>query len=315
MKTKTLLTIFTAITVLAMTPASTLSRISVSTSNAPTSVSNFSLPQNLGAAVNLDGSDNAPALAPNGLSLYFARDAGFGSLDIWVSRRPTLTSAWGPGENLGAVINTESNENQPTLSLDGLTLLFNSSRPGGSGVGDIYLSTRSDVNNDFGWTAPVNLGPSINTTFNEIAPAYFENQTAGRGTLTLYFASDRSGNFDIYRSERDRNGNFSAPLNVTSVNSGTHDEGPAISRDGLEMLFSSYRGGGSGDRDIWVSTRSSVSADWGAPVNVTTVNSEFDDAHPAHSPDGGVIYFGSSRDGGSGSYDIYSAHRLCTGSK
>jgi len=81
------------------------------------------------------------------------------------------------------------------------------------------------------------------------------------------------------------------------------------------MLFSPDRSVGLASRDIWVSTRDSVSGKFGPPANFTSVNSEFDDSHPAHSPDGTVIYFGWARDGGSGSADIYTAHRLCTGSK
>ena len=267
MKPRAFLTIFTAITLSVATPVYTLSRMNYGTPNEPTSVSDFSTPQNIGATVNSDAAEGAPFVTTNGLSLYFARnDAGFGSLDIWVSRRPTLTSAWGPAENLGAVINTAGVDNQPVLSSDGLTMLFNSSgRPDGFGGADLYRSTRTDVNNDLGWTEPINLGPQINTQFHEIGAAYFENPKAGRGTLTLYFSSNRAGDFDIYQSERDQNGNFGVPANVAAVNSGADDDGPTISRSGLEMLLSSDRQGGSSGKDIWASTRTSTSSTSVAP--------------------------------------------------
>ena len=106
MKTKTLLTIFT-ITLLAMTPAFTLSQTSGLTPNAPTSFSVFSLPQNLGMPVNTADNESGACVAPNGLSLYFSSNtSGLGSLDLWVSQRPTQTAAWGTPQNLGAVINT-----------------------------------------------------------------------------------------------------------------------------------------------------------------------------------------------------------------
>jgi Tol biopolymer transport system component len=174
------------------------------------------------------------------------------------------------------------------------------------------MSTRLDVNDDFGWTAPVNLGSAINTAANEITAAYFE-YPANDGPPILYFASDRSGNFDIYQSKRNANGKFNTATNVTGLNSSGRDDGPSISRNGLEMLFSTNRDGGL--PDIWVATRASVGIPWSPPVAVTSVNSEYEEAHPALSPDGTVIYFSSSRDGGSGANDIYTAHRLCTGSK
>jgi hypothetical protein len=311
MKTKSILTIFTAITLLAMTPAFTLSQIDRSTPNDPTRVSVFSLPQDLGATVNSVDGDEAPFVASSGLSLYFASSrgsGGFGNVDIWVCQRPTLTSAWGAPQNLGGVINTGFLDNQPALSLDGGTMFFNSDRSGGSQ--DIYMSSRPDPNDDFGWTTPVNLGTAINTASDEVGATYFEDPASD--TPILYFVSNRSGNRDIYQSKRSPNGSFNAPSNVTSLNSVGNEEGPAISRNGLEMLFSSDRPGGFGSRDIWVSTRPSTSSPWGPPVNLTTVNSVLDDNHPAHSPDGSVLYFSSRRDGGSGSIDIYTAHRLCT---
>jgi Tol biopolymer transport system component len=316
MKNRTLLTIFTAVTLLAMTPAFTLSQLKGVIPDAQTSVSDFSMPQDVGEPINSVDNEAAPFIASTGLSLYFAsgRVGGYGSMDIWVCQRPTLTSAWGAPQNLGAVINTDGIDNQPALSADGLTLFFNnSSRTVRFGGADIYVSTRTDIHNDFGWTEPINLGGNINTSSNEISAAYFE--PADGGTPILYFSSDRSGNIDIYQSKRSPNGKFNPPTNVTALNSSGNEDGPSISRNGLEMLFSSDREPGFGGRDIWVSTRASVNAQWGSPADLTSVNSEYDDSHPSHSLDGTVIYFGSGRDGGSGSGDIYTAHRLCTSSK
>jgi len=317
MNSKTLSTILTGIISLAMMPGFTLSQFNRSALDAQTLVSAFSMPQDLGATVNSEDGDSAPFVASKGLSLYFAsnRTGSFGSLDIWVCQRPTLTSAWGTPQNLGAVVNTVNNENQPALSPDGLTLFFNSSnRPDGFGGADIYAATRTDPNNDFGWTSPVNLGSAINTASNEISAAYFENP-AKDGTAILYFSSDRSGNIDIYQSKQSPNGAFNTPSNVSALNSAGNEEGPTLSRNGLEILFSSTRDGGFGERDIWVSTRVSVSGEWSTPANLTTVNSAFDDTHPSLSLDGAVLYFQSSRDGGSGASDIYTAHRLCTSSR
>ena len=316
MKTNNLLTIFTAITLLAVTPAFTLSQLKGLNGDALTTVSSFSMPQDLGEPANSADNDAAPSVAPTGLSLYFAsnRSGGLGGLDIWVSQRQTLSSAWGAPQNLGAVINTGDTDNQPALSADGLTMFFNSSgRSDTFGGSDIYLSTRTDVNNDFGWTEPVNLGPAVNTAFGEISASYFVDPASD--VPILYFSSDRAGDIDIYQSKRSANGVFTTPTNVTVLNSSSgNEEGPSVSRNGLEIVFSSDRMGGFGSRDIWVSTRASVSAQWSTPLNLTTVNTDADDTHPSHSPDGSVLYFGSSRGGGIGGPDLYSSIRLCTSS-
>jgi len=123
MKIKTTLTTLSAIIALAMIAVTALSQnngLTVAAPDAPTSFSVFSLPQNLGAPVNSPDTETAAVVAPNGLSLYFSRIGGsgtFGIHDLWVSQRPTLTSAWGAPQNLGPVINTAANENMPALSL------------------------------------------------------------------------------------------------------------------------------------------------------------------------------------------------------
>ena len=277
---------------------------------APAGFSVFSLPQNIGPSVNSLDNESAAVVAPNGLSLYFSsnRPGTLGSIDLWVSQRPTLTSAWGTPQNLTA-LNSENNENLPALSPDGKTLFFNCSCPGAEGGADIYVSTRPDPDNDSGWTAPVNLGSVVNSADNEIAATYFEDTATG--TAVLYFTSDRSGlGEDIFQSTRNVDGTFNTPTDVVSLNTTFNDRGVAFRPDGLEVFFSSDRDGGAGGRDIWVATRASVSASWNTPVNLGIVNSSGIDQSPSLSPDGSILYLVSNRDGGSGGNDIYTATRV-----
>lgn len=273
----------------------------------------FGIPQNLGTAVNSMGDESGSCIAPNGLSLYFSSEAfgTIGSKDLWVSQRSTLSSAWGAPQNLGSTINTSDIDNLPTLSPDGRTMFFTSTRPNGFGSSDIYMTTRSNPIDDFGWTAPINLGPVINTSAGEIGATYFEDPTGG--TAVLYFTSNRLGGLggeDIYQSTRNANGTYNSPTNVTALNSISFDRNSAIRHDGLEIFFASERAGGLGGRDIWVSTRASVSAPWNPPVNVAAVNSPETDQNPSLSPDGSTLYLSSERSGGSGSGDIYSVTRV-----
>jgi hypothetical protein len=70
------------------------------------------------------------------------RPGSFGLIDLWVSTRPTTHDKWSTPVNLGATINTASQDRAPYLSDDGLTLLFTSDRPGGLGGDDFYMVTR-----------------------------------------------------------------------------------------------------------------------------------------------------------------------------
>jgi Tol biopolymer transport system component len=306
MKIKTTLTTLSAIIVLAMMAVSAFSQ-----NNA------FSVVQNMGATVNSADDDPSPVISPNGLSLYFSsnRPGGQGGLDIWVSQRATLSSAWGAPQNLGATVNTNNIENSPAFSLDGRTMFLASDRPGGSGGGDIYILTRTDPNNDFGWSAPVNIGTVVNSTFNEIAPTYFEDPTTGAGTLI--FSSNRVGNpmfdFHLYQSTRNANGTFNAPTPISELGTvgSTGEFGAAVRRDGLEIFFASARAGGLNPPrfDIWRSTRASVSAPWNPPTLVPGINTVAEERLPSLSPDSSILYFHSNRAGGLGDNDLYSATR------
>jgi hypothetical protein len=68
---------------------------------------------------------------------------GAPSLDIWVSTRSNTADPWGTPVNLGAPINTPAADGAPSLSFDGQTLYFDSTRDGGLGLRDIYVTTRS----------------------------------------------------------------------------------------------------------------------------------------------------------------------------
>lgn len=310
MKSKVISTTLAALTALAI---SVFAQNDVAP-NSPASFSVFALPQNVGAPLNSAEIENAPFLAPNGLSLYFSGDGragGFGSGDVWVSKRTTLSSAWGTPQNLGAVINGTSNDNTASLSPDGLTLFFTSDKAGGFGGQDMYLSTRTNENDDFSWSAPVNMGPVLNTPLNEGGQVLFVDPT--NGNVTLYFLAIRDGglgDFDIYQSTRNPDGTFNPPTNVTEVNSTARDARPSIRSDGLEMLFTSERAGGLGFADIWVSTRASTNSAWNPPVNATRLNSSAGELGATHSPDGSVAYLASARNGGFGSLDIYTATRV-----
>lgn len=192
--------------------------------------------------------EGAQSISPDGKYLFFTgcnRPDGLGRCDIYVSRKEGLE--WGKAINLGKSINSEYWESQPSISPDGSTLYFVSNRPGGIGSYDIWKSTLTEEGQ---WTNPVNLGPSINTSYDENTPFMHAD---GK---TLYFASNGwpgFGDKDIFWSRLDDSGNFSKPTNLGyPINTYNEEVGFIVTADGNEGLFSSnIKNGGFGDLDIY----------------------------------------------------------------
>jgi WD40-like Beta Propeller Repeat len=271
--------------------------------------SEWSEPVNLGAAVNSPSPDIAPTLSKNELSLYFSstRPGGSGGFDIWVSQRSRRTDLWGPPQNLGAAINTGSNDQGTALSRDGHLLFFVSDRPGGYGGQDIWVSWRAHTRDDFAWQSPVNLGADVNSVASDHGPGYFENDD--HGVPVLYFGSDRPGGMgldDIYVSALTRQGSFAPATLVAELSTPDADVGPEVGHDGREIYLHSNRPGSFGVFDLWVSTRESVFDAWSEPTNLgVVVNSVFAEGQPAISSDRRTLFFFSNRPGGRGSADLY----------
>jgi outer membrane protein OmpA-like peptidoglycan-associated protein len=121
-----------------------------------------------------------------------------------------------------------------------------SNRPGGIGGYDIWKTL---LNEEGEWSAPVNLGPEINTPYDENTPFLHAD---GK---TLYFSSDGwpgMGNKDIFMSRLDSTGHWSNPLNMGyPINSFSEESGLIVSPDGTEAFFSSNLKDGYGDMDIY----------------------------------------------------------------
>lgn len=153
-----------------------------------------------GTGPNSNGAEFSPSLVTLGdrTYLYFSSTVS-GNMDIYVSRLGD-DGVFGPPMPVHA-LNTEFDDRMPSVSADGLEVVFSSDRPldarGKPSFGgfDVYVSTRSSPSGR--WSAPKNLGPNVNTGGSET------RSSLSRDLLRLYFGRDG----DIYSSTREEKHN------------------------------------------------------------------------------------------------------------
>ncbi len=218
---------------------------------------------------------------------------------------------FGTPTNLGPTVNSSASDGSPHISPDGLSFYFQSGRPGGSGGGDLWVTTRETP--DDNWGTPMNLGPTVNSSADDWAPSLSPDR------LELFFTSKRPGGpggfSDIWlttRATQEDDWGRPEPLGP-NVNTSDFDGHPSISSDGLELFFCTWTGSvrpGSGCSDVWVTSRPSLFDPWAEPVNLgETVNSSAFEGEQDISADGLCLFFSGDRPGGSGGWDIWVTRR------
>ncbi|MFM7195284.1 MAG: tetratricopeptide repeat protein, partial [Bacteroidota bacterium] len=193
----------------------------------------FGPPVSLSPLINTPENEGTCTVSADGRQIIFTScrgRAGFGNCDLFESRK--TGDQWSEPVNLGSGVNSSAWESQPSLSADGRVLFFVSDRRGGIGSRDLY---RAEKGEDGKWQQSVNLGPAVNTRFDEISPFIHANGT------TLFFASNGRpgfGGYDLYSTTRldslwKEPENFGAPVN-------NHEDQFSlfISADGLTGYYS-----------------------------------------------------------------------------
>ncbi|HEX8916211.1 MAG TPA: hypothetical protein VF796_27930, partial [Humisphaera sp.] len=272
-------------------------------------------PRAVEGAFNSAAQEYEPALSPDGAELYFVRgQAGnvpaeevgsakpqSGGGDIYVSVR--RDNAWTEPVPVAA-INTPYDELGPRLTPDGRVLLFYSNRPGGLGGYDLWASGR--LPDGRGWAPAVNLGPSVNSEFDEYSPA------PSPDGKRLYFSTNRV----------------------------------AAAKEQRQAWRATIRAAGTGDFDLWVADAAAATADVTLPAappatqpttapttapttvpasvpvpsvactnprEVSGVNTPYHEGASCLSPAGDFLYFASNRPGGQGKFDLYRVRLTAAG--
>src|SRR5438067_4494264 len=162
------------------------------------------------------------------------------------------------------------------------------------------------------WSAPVNLGPTVNSSSNEQFVFVTKNG------LSLYFASDRPGGFgglDLYVSHRASiNDPWGRAQNLgPKINTDAMEHCPFVTPDGNKLIFGSDRPGSLGLNDLHMAFRQNTQDDfaWDNVQNLTELNSAGDEYGFSgfENPDTGIltVFFNSSRPGGPGGFDVYTS--------
>jgi tetratricopeptide (TPR) repeat protein len=209
--------------------------------------SSWTEPSGIGPFINTFGHEGSVGLTPDGQRLLLYRDDnGDGNLyySDWDGKD------WSTPQKFGSNINTEYWETSAGLSSDGTTLFFVSDRKGGYGGRDIYFCKKLPNGN---WGLAQNLGPTINTPYDEEAPYLHPDG------VSLFFASrghKNMGNFDVYFSILGDDGKFSDPINSGyPINTPDDDVFYVTSPDGKRGYYSSSTDAGEkgyGEKDIFM---------------------------------------------------------------
>ncbi len=194
----------------------------------------WSTPELLPAPLNSTGNDFGSSFTGDGQLMVYVKCSetkGVGSCDLYITELNGTT--WSEPVNMGNVVNSEDWESQPTISSDGNRIIFSSTRKGGYGGSDLYMSEKNHLGD---WGIPQNLGSTINTPLSDGSP-----YLAPDGK-TLYYSTAGHPGFggtDIFYSVFE-NDKWSKPENLGApINSSGDDTNFSISASGFGYMASS----------------------------------------------------------------------------
>ncbi len=192
----------------------------------------WSEPVNLTPSFGVDGNSYSTGLSYDGKELFVYRLDDFDG-NIYVSKREG--NKWSKLVKLNENINTKYWESHASVSKDGKTLYFTSNRKDGYGGLDIYKSERTKGGD---WGPAINLGPVVNSKYNEETPFISED-----GKILFFSSMGHSsmGGYDIFYSIRLDNGQWTKPVNLGyPVNTTSDDLFLTPVKNGEFAYYSTY---------------------------------------------------------------------------
>lgn len=205
--------------------------------------STWTNPESIGENINTKNHDASIALSADGQKLFIFHSTEKDGGDIYMSE--LKGNVWQKPVPLNENVNTKYWEGSVSLSADQKILYFASERPGGLGGRDLYMSKKEK---DGTWGKAENLGPTINTPYNDDSPFIHPDG------ITLFFSSEGHssiGGYDIMYSTFQA-GKWSSPTNLGYPINTTEDERfYVLAADGEHGYYSSDRKGGFGQQDIY----------------------------------------------------------------
>lgn len=222
-------------------------------------------------------------LSADELTFYFSRKGGPGNMQPYVATRAAKNEAWGAATVIGSV-DSSADDGYFTTTKDELVGFFASSRSGNLQIHKTSRAARSDA-----WGA-IAIVTSLGSTSVEDDPFLVANGRA------IYFDSNRSGTWTVYRAAIDAQGKVGAPAVVTT------GMNAVVTGDELTMYFSRADGA---QTDVLVSTRAKATDAWGEPALVSELSSTGNDRVTWISEDGCRAIVSSTCAGGAGSSDLY----------
>lgn len=208
----------------------------------------WSKPENVGSPINTDTHDACVALSPDGQRMIVYRTApDLITGDLYVTRMGS-DGKWGALQKYGNEINSQFIETSACFSSDTSEIYFSSNRPGGYGGKDIYRIKKVPTGR---WGLPYNLGPDVNTKYNEDDPYLHPDG------VTLFFSStghNSIGEYDVFKSvvNPETNKFGKAESLGYPINSVNNDRFFVLSGDGKHGYYSSVKEDSKGSSDIYV---------------------------------------------------------------
>lgn len=258
----------------------------------------FGTPVALEAPVNSSSGEQSATFTADELTIVFSRRVDLFNESILMATRASRQEAFStptPIDGLTQGLSIDA-VGVPAITADGLMLFYAGENADDA---DIHVASRAVSSAPF--AGPRRL-TRVNSAQVEVYPAVMHDGAE------LWFSSERLGGITrhLFRSVRDNIGNYEAPALVSELKSSNNEAGVAFSADGLTVYFGSQRPGGLGDSDVWVATRASLQAAFGAATHAPELSSAGADYPSWVSRDGCRIYLASDR---AGSMDVFVASR------